>query len=58
MSLREVNTSEKTFMLASVMKKKIHFWEENVNGEVSEMVAKFKGEISNLSVELLEIEIR
>ena len=59
-SLREVNTSEKFLMLTSVLKENLNFWEEDVYSpkrEVSEMVAKVKGEISNLSTELLEIEI-
>ena len=47
-------------MLTSVLKENLNFWEEDVYSpkrEVSEMVAKVKGEISNLSTELLEIEI-
>ena len=46
-------------MLTSALKENLNFWEVEVYSpkkEVSEMVAKVKGEISNLSTELLEIE--
>lgn len=39
-------------------KENLNFWEEDVYSseiEVSEMISKVKGEISNLSKELLEI---
>ena len=46
-------------MLTSALKENLNFWEVEVYSpkkEVSEMVAKVKGEISNLSTELFEIE--
>ena len=59
-SLQEVNTSEKNLMLTGVPKENLNFCEEDVYSprrEVPEMVAKVKGEIPNLSTELLETEI-
>ena len=47
-------------MLTSAMKENLNFWEEVIylpKREVLEMVFKVIGEISNLSTELLEIEI-
>ena len=57
--LREVNTSEKKSMLKSALQEYLNFWEEAIYSpkrEVSEMVFKVIGEISNLSTELLETE--